>query len=65
MPRLWVAGAMLAVFISLSVHADVNEDLMKASEAGNIERVRELINAGADVDAKYENGFTALMSALF
>ncbi len=45
--------------------ADKGLDLLRASAAGNISRVRELIKAGADVNAKTKDGETVLMWASF
>lgn len=39
----------------------LNKKLVKASERGNTEQVRELLDAGADVDIKDNDGWTALM----
>jgi ankyrin repeat protein len=40
-------------------------ELMSAAYAGDLEHVRQLLAAGADVNAKDEGGWTALMKACY
>lgn len=40
-------------------------ELMNAAYAGDLEHVRQLLAAGADVNAKDEGGWTALMKACY
>lgn len=49
--------------ISVNSYAGINEDLFKAVKKGNIARVAELINKGADINAKDNDGKTALIYA--
>jgi uncharacterized protein len=41
----------------------VNREWLEATTAGNVARVRALLDAGADIDALDEHGQTALMNA--
>jgi len=38
-------------------------DLIKASKNGNIEKIKELLKAGVDINLQTNNGSTALMLA--
>jgi hypothetical protein len=52
----------LALLIPLTGWAaDIDKDLRKAAEKGDVAKVHELLAKGADVNAKDENGVTALM----
>jgi hypothetical protein len=42
-----------------------NEELLQAAVSGNIDEVRRMIEAGADVNARAEQGVTALMLAAY
>ena len=42
----------------------LNEALLTAAEAQNIEEVKRLLDAGADINAADEDGFTVLVTAL-
>jgi len=42
----------------------VNEDLMKAAFRGDLPEVKRLVAKGAEVNAKANNGETALIAAL-
>ena len=44
-------------------HGDQSLTLIKAARDGDLQQVQELLDNGADVDAKNENGVTALMEA--
>jgi len=41
----------------------INADLRRAAESGNIDEVRTLLDAGAELNATDDEGFTALMYA--
>ena len=43
----------------------MSAELLQAAATGNLEQVKALINAGADVNATDELGWTALMKACF
>ena len=43
--------------------SDINSDLIKYSTRGELDEVKTLIKNGADVNAKNEGGWTALMMA--
>jgi uncharacterized protein len=43
--------------------ADLDQQLLKSSEAGDIAAVRRLLREGASVNSKYQDGTTALMLA--
>jgi len=45
--------------------AELNDALLKASEAGNLQIAKDCINAGADVNAKLRTGATPLLLAVF
>ncbi len=50
--------------ITLLVYAmDLNKELMNTASDGNLQKVQKLINAGANVNAQYRSGSTALMCA--
>ncbi len=53
----------LSIFLSLTAFCDVNDDLIKASQRGNIGLVRQAVEKGANINAKDEYGNTALMHA--
>ena len=46
-----------------AVYADRDSDLLDSAKYGNANRVKSLIKQGANVNAKDENGWTALMWA--
>ncbi len=55
---------LVAMLIPLTACTqDVNSQLMEATRGGQTERVQELLEAGADVNAKIEGNVTALMFA--
>ena len=54
--------AMLPIFCALA-HGDEGLELRTAARDGDFKKVQELLNKGADVDAKDENGVTALLEA--
>jgi ankyrin repeat protein len=66
-PRTAIIAAGLLLFLSVFSSEGYAEDpapaLMKAAKKGDLEHVRELLNKGADVNAKNKGGQTALMDA--
>jgi len=55
---------LVAILIPLTACTQVvNSQLMEAARGGQTERVQELLEAGADVNAKIEGNVTALMFA--
>lgn len=56
------ALAILAFVATLQAQ-DVRKDLLKAVESGNVERVKLLLDAGADANTRYENQFTPIFFA--
>jgi ankyrin repeat protein len=44
---------------------EINEELLEAAKIGDKQKVEQLLEEGADVDAKDEDGKTALMFAAF
>ena len=64
MKRRWIISVWFVVISPLLLAADTGEDLIEAAKKGEAEKVRALLDAGADVNAKDEHGATALMYAL-
>ena len=65
MHRKWIV-LLFAVIIPLAARADINEDLLNAAKAGDADRVRALLDAEADVNARedgHEYGNTPLIQA--
>jgi uncharacterized protein len=57
-------GLLTILMISYSVsHADQSEALTQAAAKGDLTQVKDLLDRGADANAKDRNGYTALMSA--
>jgi ankyrin repeat protein len=59
---------LVCLFTALATQAaygDINSDLLEAAEAGDTARVEQLLEQGADVNAKDKDGYTALMLAAF
>ena len=63
MQRICVIFVLFAVIIPLLSFAAINGDLMEAAANGQADEVRALLDAGDDVNAKDEKGYTALMLA--
>jgi ankyrin repeat protein len=58
--------SLLLVLLPLAALANAKDtDLIKAAERGDLQRVKELIGAKADVNATTKDGRTALMAAAF
>ncbi|MBI4654475.1 MAG: ankyrin repeat domain-containing protein [Nitrospirae bacterium] len=56
---------MIILSSPVASYAGTNEDLRDAVKEGNITRVRTSIDKGADINAKDNDGFTALMFASY
>ena len=58
--------ALFVAFLTLvpACRQDVNSELLEAAKNGQTERVRGLLDAGADVDTQNDDGFTALKWAV-
>jgi hypothetical protein len=58
------SGALVAVLVTLwAPAADLNEELFAAARKGDTERIRALLDQGADVNAKWRYDATALLMA--
>jgi ankyrin repeat protein len=53
----------VATFAGATNDEDVNADLIKAAFSGNVQEVERLLEKGADVNTKRDNGMTALIGA--
>src|SRR3990167_8118356 len=54
---------LLISSVTFSLFSGANEDLLDAAKAGNLAKVKTAIAAGADVNAMYDDGNTALIWA--
>jgi uncharacterized protein len=54
---------LLTTFCSVSFAKDQGQALIEAAKQGDLERVRELLDKGADVNARNINDMTVLISA--
>lgn len=54
---------MLVTSTSIIANADNNQVLIEAAKQGELEKVKSLLDGGADINGKDKNGFTALMWA--
>ena len=54
---------LLAGVLAQPVVADINSELMDAVELGNVKKAKNLIEKGADVNARDEYGYTPLIAA--
>jgi uncharacterized protein len=63
---LLTIGLVLVLIPSpdMATAGDKNRDLILASMKGDVEKVRSLLDSGADVNAKDERGWTALLWAI-
>jgi len=55
-----IISVLVLLFLCLSIFADINDDLIKAAEVGDVAKVQQFIQAGADVNAMDDDGYTAL-----
>ena len=59
-----IIAMLLALLIPFTAYAqDVNSELIEAAKNGQTEKVKALLDAGANANAKDEDGRTALMWA--
>lgn len=69
MQRASITVVLLLFLVSLSAFANDpkpnNNKLISAAEEGNVQRVKEFLSKGADVNAKDDQGYTALMWAAY
>ena len=66
MPARMILAMLAALLIPIPVYAqDINSELKAAAQNSQAEQVKALLEAGVDVDAKDEDGMTALMWAAF
>ena len=68
MNRLYIIATIIVSLISLlststSYAGNLNSDLLTAAKQGDTNQVRDLLDRGADVNAKDEDGYTASMYA--
>jgi len=59
-----VTCMMSLMLVFFNSCADTSEELPAAILEGNASRVQDLLDKGADVNAKYSDGATPLMSAI-
>ncbi len=61
MPSKTIRAMFLAFFLLVpACTQDVESELLEAARNGQTERVRDLLDGGADVDTQNADGFTAL-----
>ena len=53
----------LFMLLPFSSYAGINDELIDAARKGDINRIKKLLDKGADVNAKDKDGETALMAA--
>jgi ankyrin repeat protein len=56
---------LTSLVLVFPAYADINADLLESAEKGNVTAVKALLDKGADINAKDEGGWTALMVASF
>ncbi|MCH7804350.1 MAG: ankyrin repeat domain-containing protein [Acidobacteria bacterium] len=61
MPARMIIAMLLALLISTpAIAQDINSQLIEAAKNGDTVSIKALLDAGADVNAKNEDGLTAL-----
>ena len=60
-----VVLVLLPLLFTYTACGDINSKLRDAAEAGNTAKVEQLLKQGVDLNAKQEDGRTALMVAAF
>lgn len=63
-PNLMGPPGELAGSLEPSVRQALNEELLTAAESHDLAEVKRLLDAGADINAEDEDGFTVLVTAL-
>ncbi len=63
MKKTVILFVLFSLLFTLPAGADINSALLVAVSNGNSARVKELLEKGADVNAKDQNGTTALTIA--
>ena len=64
MPDRMIIAMLLALLISIpAIAQDINSELIEAAKNGDTVSIKALLDAGADVNVKGEDGYTALMFA--
>ena len=58
-----ILSILFLTFLCISIFADINDELIRSAKDGDIEKVKQLIVQGADVNAKDVSGKTALLWA--
>src|SRR5208337_5502443 len=61
--RMMVLLMAVVALWATSAIAGVNEDLWQAAKRGDLPEIKSLLDKGAEVNAKNDNGSTALMAA--
>ena len=60
---LSILTILIALSLQITLIAGIDEDLITAAKKGDLEAVKELINKGADVNSKTNDGETPLQRA--
>ncbi len=58
-----ILSTLILIFLCLSLFADINDELFDSVISSDVEKVKQLIEQGADVNAKDNNYNTALFRA--
>jgi ankyrin repeat protein len=56
---------LLPLLFAHTAHGDINAELLEAAKVGDTVKLKQLVNQGADVNAKTDKGTTALMWAAY
>ena len=54
---------LIFIMITINILADINDELFEAVKKNNLRQVKELVNKGANINTKKDNGATLLMYA--
>ena len=63
MRRIGFVAFLFSLVFALPARADINSDLMEAAQQGHTKIVKTLLDKGAKVNAKTNDGETALIHA--